>query len=110
MNSKFDQYTKFDLSRVERERNRSMASIGKKACVVGGSGFVACQLIKILLEKGYAVNTTVRDPGLPLCLSLLNDAAESLSRGSHVHAHIFSYQVRGSACYNIYIILFIICI
>lgn len=38
--------------------------VGKKrACVVGGSGFVASLLIKLLLEKGYAVNTTVRDPG-----------------------------------------------
>ncbi|XP_061336391.1 anthocyanidin reductase ((2S)-flavan-3-ol-forming) [Gastrolobium bilobum] len=34
----------------------------KKACVIGGSGFVASLLIKQLLEKGYAVNTTVRDP------------------------------------------------
>ncbi|KAE8077885.1 hypothetical protein FH972_016403 [Carpinus fangiana] len=37
--------------------------IGKKtACVVGGTGFVASLLVKLLLEKGYAVNTTVRDP------------------------------------------------
>ncbi|KAK0579420.1 hypothetical protein LWI29_026169 [Acer saccharum] len=36
---------------------------GKKtACVVGGTGFVASLLIKQLLLKGYAVNTTVRDP------------------------------------------------
>ncbi|GMN49751.1 hypothetical protein TIFTF001_018924 [Ficus carica] len=35
----------------------------KKACVVGGSGFVASLLVKLLLEKGYAVNATVRDPG-----------------------------------------------
>ncbi len=34
----------------------------KAACVVGGTGFVAATLIKLLLEKGYAVNTTVRDP------------------------------------------------
>ncbi|KAG8494426.1 hypothetical protein CXB51_011886 [Gossypium anomalum] len=34
----------------------------KRACVVGGSGFVASLLVKLLLEKGYAVNTTVRDP------------------------------------------------
>jgi nucleoside-diphosphate-sugar epimerase len=34
----------------------------KKACVVGGTGFVASSLIKLLLEKGYSVNTTVRDP------------------------------------------------
>jgi len=38
----------------------------KKACVIGGTGFVASMLIKQLLEKGYAVNTTVRDPGLSL--------------------------------------------
>ncbi|XP_059661105.1 anthocyanidin reductase ((2S)-flavan-3-ol-forming)-like [Cornus florida] len=34
----------------------------KTACVVGGSGFVASLLVKLLLEKGYDVNTTVRDP------------------------------------------------
>jgi len=34
----------------------------KTACVVGGSGFAASLLVKLLLEKGYAVNTTVRDP------------------------------------------------
>ncbi|XP_021294963.1 anthocyanidin reductase ((2S)-flavan-3-ol-forming) [Herrania umbratica] len=37
--------------------------VGKKtACVVGGTGYVASLLVKLLLEKGYAVNTTVRDP------------------------------------------------
>ncbi|CDP19907.1 unnamed protein product [Coffea canephora] len=35
----------------------------KKACVIGGSGFLASFLVKLLLQKGYAVNTTVRDPG-----------------------------------------------
>ncbi|XP_031398230.1 anthocyanidin reductase ((2S)-flavan-3-ol-forming) isoform X2 [Punica granatum] len=34
----------------------------RKACVVGGTGFVASLLVKLLLEKGYSVNTTVRDP------------------------------------------------
>ncbi|CAM8887581.1 unnamed protein product [Rhodiola kirilowii] len=34
----------------------------KTACVIGGNGFVASLLIKQLLEKGYAVKTTVRDP------------------------------------------------
>ncbi|XP_038710369.1 anthocyanidin reductase ((2S)-flavan-3-ol-forming)-like [Tripterygium wilfordii] len=35
---------------------------GKTACVVGGTGFVASLMVKMLLQKGYAVNTTVRDP------------------------------------------------
>nr|AJF94633.1 anthocyanidin reductase [Onobrychis viciifolia] len=34
----------------------------KKACVIGGTGFMASLLIKQLLQKGYVVNTTVRDP------------------------------------------------
>ncbi|KAL5772606.1 hypothetical protein ACOSQ2_012530 [Xanthoceras sorbifolium] len=32
------------------------------ACVVGGTGFLASSLIKLLLQMGYAVNSTVRDP------------------------------------------------
>lgn len=30
-------------------------------CVTGGSGFIACELIKQLLEKGYNVRATLRD-------------------------------------------------
>ena len=35
----------------------------KTACVTGGNGYIASLLVKMLLEKGYAVKTTVRDPG-----------------------------------------------
>ncbi|KAM3370523.1 hypothetical protein ACQJBY_018070 [Aegilops geniculata] len=35
----------------------------KTACVTGGSGYIASALIKLLLQKGYAVKSTVRDPG-----------------------------------------------
>uniref|UniRef100_A0A0E0PEH9 NAD-dependent epimerase/dehydratase domain-containing protein n=1 Tax=Oryza rufipogon TaxID=4529 RepID=A0A0E0PEH9_ORYRU len=34
----------------------------KTACVTGGNGYIASALIKMLLQKGYAVNTTVRNP------------------------------------------------
>ena len=51
----------------------------KKACVVGGTGFVASLLVKLLLQKGYAVNTTVREPGSPLSLMPLRDDSLSLS-------------------------------
>ncbi|EES14250.1 hypothetical protein BDA96_07G219000 [Sorghum bicolor] len=41
-----------------------MASTGKgKVCVTGASGFIASWLIKRLLESGYHVLGTVRDPG-----------------------------------------------
>jgi nucleoside-diphosphate-sugar epimerase len=38
-------------------------SARKTACVTGGSGYIASALVKTLLEKGYAVKTTVRKPG-----------------------------------------------
>ncbi|RCV35551.1 hypothetical protein SETIT_7G248900v2 [Setaria italica] len=42
-----------------------MSAAGEKkktACVTGGNGYIASALIKMLLEKGYAVKTTVRNP------------------------------------------------
>ncbi|OEL23933.1 Anthocyanidin reductase, partial [Dichanthelium oligosanthes] len=51
----------------EERRSPAISSTGNKmktACVTGGSGYIASALIKMLLEKGYAVKTTVRNPGL----------------------------------------------
>ncbi|KAI3971979.1 hypothetical protein MKX01_030180 [Papaver californicum] len=39
-----------------------MADSKKKVCVTGGSGYMASKLVKHLLEKGYSVNTTARNP------------------------------------------------
>jgi len=33
-------------------------------CVTGAGGFIASCLVKLLLEKGYTVRGTVRNPGL----------------------------------------------
>lgn len=38
------------------------AGHGKTACVTGGNGYIASALVKMLLEKGYSVRTTVRNP------------------------------------------------
>ncbi|MQL72423.1 hypothetical protein Taro_004726 [Colocasia esculenta] len=43
---------------------RMSAAAGKVVCVTGASGYIASWLVKLLLEKGYTVKATVRDPGL----------------------------------------------
>ncbi|KAG9405442.1 hypothetical protein AC1031_003334 [Aphanomyces cochlioides] len=35
---------------------------GEQVCVTGGSGFIGAYCVKMLLERGYRVHTTVRDP------------------------------------------------
>ncbi|KAL6844762.1 hypothetical protein ACP4OV_025421 [Aristida adscensionis] len=51
-----------------------------RVCVVGGGGFVASWLVKLLLSRGYAVHATVRDPSDPknAFLKQLDGAAENL--------------------------------
>ncbi|KAG9454262.1 hypothetical protein H6P81_007166 [Aristolochia fimbriata] len=45
----------------------------KTACVTGANGYTASVLVKQLLDKGYVVHGTVRDPGNPAKVShLLN--------------------------------------
>jgi anthocyanidin reductase len=47
---------------VNKKKKREMGSETKKACVVGGSGYLGSMLIKHLLQNGYSVNCTVRNP------------------------------------------------
>jgi cinnamoyl-CoA reductase len=39
---------------------------GHTVCVTGAGGFIASWLVKLLLEKGYTVRGTVKNPGLSL--------------------------------------------
>ncbi|KAJ9174531.1 hypothetical protein P3X46_013167 [Hevea brasiliensis] len=39
-----------------------MSGEGKVVCVTVGSGYIASWLIKFLLQRGYTVKATVRDP------------------------------------------------
>ncbi|XP_057456777.1 cinnamoyl-CoA reductase CAD2-like [Lotus japonicus] len=39
---------------------------GKLVCVTGGSGYIASWIVTFLLQRGYTVRATVRDPSNPL--------------------------------------------
>ncbi|CAO2837303.1 unnamed protein product [Amaranthus hypochondriacus] len=70
-----------------------MSGEGKTVCVTGASGYIASWIVKLLLQRGYTVKATVRDPGDPekvehlLCLEGAKDrlhlvAANLLEEGS----------------------------
>uniref|UniRef100_F6HBD5 NAD-dependent epimerase/dehydratase domain-containing protein n=1 Tax=Vitis vinifera TaxID=29760 RepID=F6HBD5_VITVI len=42
-----------------------MSEQGKLVCVTGASGYTASWLVKLLLQRGYTVKATVRDPNYP---------------------------------------------
>lgn len=42
-----------------------MNGAGKTVCVTGGSGYIASCLVKLLLERGYSVKASVRNPNNP---------------------------------------------
>lgn len=46
-----------------------MSTTEKVVCVTGGAGYVASWLIKLLLQSGYTVKATVRDPSTFIVLS-----------------------------------------
>ncbi len=54
-------------------------------CVTGGTGFVASQLIKQLLEKAYTIRVTVRDPEDDSKLHHLKALAEGLPGSLSFH-------------------------
>jgi hypothetical protein len=41
----------------------ALSGQGRTVCVTGAGGFIASWLVKRLLEKGYTVRGTVRNPG-----------------------------------------------
>lgn len=53
-------------------------------CVTGGTGFIGAYLVKALLEKGYLVRTTVRDPGQLLLFSPMT-ASVNLKSSNNYH-------------------------
>ncbi|KAL5543335.1 hypothetical protein UlMin_007119 [Ulmus minor] len=55
-----------------------MSGEGKVVCVTGASGYIASWLVKLLLERGYTVRASVRDPSQTEHLLSLDGAKERL--------------------------------
>lgn len=54
---------------------------GQTVCVTGAAGYIASWLVKLLLEKGYTVKGTVRNPGTHACIYLFNICSSRADRG-----------------------------
>ncbi|KAF3776096.1 Cinnamoyl-CoA reductase 1 [Nymphaea thermarum] len=74
--------------------------MGKVVCVTGASGYIASWLVKLLLERGYTVRATVRDPDDPKKtehLRALEGASERLHlfKADLLDEGAFDYAVSG---------------
>ena len=43
--------------------DKTRQGAGRRVCVTGASGFIGTHIVRELLERGYRVRGTVRDPG-----------------------------------------------
>ncbi|KAF9598284.1 hypothetical protein IFM89_026551 [Coptis chinensis] len=73
----------------------SSSGAGKTVCVTGASGYIASWLVKLLLERGYTVKASVRDP---------NDSrkTEHLRRlpGANDRLHLFKANLVDEGCFD----------
>ncbi|GLU00306.1 hypothetical protein SLE2022_176830 [Rubroshorea leprosula] len=72
-----------------------MSGQRKVVCVTGASGFIASWLVKLLLERGYTVKATVRNPNDPKKtehLLALDGAKERL--------HLFKAELVDEGCFD----------
>ncbi|KAJ7530365.1 hypothetical protein O6H91_14G001100 [Diphasiastrum complanatum] len=69
----------------------------RTVCVTGGGGFIASWIIKLLLQRGYTVRATVRDPGDKKKNGFLA-SFESASQNLTLHkADLLDYDALSSA-------------
>ncbi|XVF79653.1 hypothetical protein PTKIN_Ptkin15bG0006200 [Pterospermum kingtungense] len=72
-----------------------MSEEEKVVCVTGAAGYIASWLVKILLQRGYTVKATVRDPSDPKKtehLLALDGAKERL--------HLFKAELMDEGCFD----------
>ncbi|XP_062173273.1 phenylacetaldehyde reductase-like [Alnus glutinosa] len=68
---------------------------GKIACVTGASGYIASWLVKFLLQRGYAVRASVRDPNDPKKTNHLLDLD-----GAKERLHLFKANLLEEGSFN----------
>ncbi|KAJ8619679.1 hypothetical protein MRB53_028208 [Persea americana] len=56
-----------------------MSGKGKLVCVTGASGYIASWLVKLLLDRGYTIRASVRDPTVKGTLNVLGSCAKTSS-------------------------------
>ncbi|KAJ9129676.1 hypothetical protein P3X46_035310, partial [Hevea brasiliensis] len=67
---------------------------GKVVCVTGGSGYIASWLFKFLLERGYTVKATVRDPRAQI---FPNDNYKFVDARDVANAHIGAFELASAS-------------
>ncbi|XVE72297.1 hypothetical protein DITRI_Ditri11bG0028000 [Diplodiscus trichospermus] len=72
-----------------------MSAAEKVVCVTGASGFIASWLVKLLLQRGYTVKATVRDP---------NDAKKTQHLisldGAKERLELFKAELEDEGCFD----------
>ncbi|KAF9601749.1 hypothetical protein IFM89_022863 [Coptis chinensis] len=73
----------------------SSEGAGKTVCVTGASGYIASWLVKLLLQRGYTVKASVRDPNDP-------KKTEHLLRlpGAHERLQLFQANLMDEGCFD----------
>ena len=83
-----------------------MTANGKTICVVGASGLVGSNIVRAGLERGYAVNSTMRDRNAPNkapFMSALPGAAERLQLFSAEMAEEGSFDAALAGCDGVFV-------
>ncbi|EOX96220.1 NAD(P)-binding Rossmann-fold superfamily protein, putative [Theobroma cacao] len=89
-----------ESDRVRRKRYGDYKIVGDKGtvCVTVGTGYIGSWLIKVLLEKGYAVHTTIRpDPGNKRDVSFLTSLSGADERLKIFRADLSDPETFGAA-------------
>ncbi|KAI3972688.1 hypothetical protein MKX01_019346 [Papaver californicum] len=73
----------------------SNIGLGKVVCVTGASGYIASWLVKFLLQRGYTVKASVRDPNDPKKTGHLRALD-----GANERLHLFKANLLEEGCFD----------